>query len=67
LLTPEQAAAIVEQHLTALETGLGSTQFQRTKASLADLDRFALKRIVDRARSGAQLGNPYDRSGRGEG
>lgn len=54
LLAPEQAAAIVEQHLTDLETGLGSGQFQRTKTALADMERFALKRIVDRAKGGAK-------------
>lgn len=54
LLAPEQAAAIVEQHLTDLETGLGSAQFQRTKTTLADTERFALKRIVDRAKGGSK-------------
>jgi len=47
LLEPDQAAILVEKYLSELEHGLGSSQFQRTKAALDDMRRFALKRWVD--------------------
>ncbi len=52
LLTPEQAAAIVEQYLADLEKGLGNGQLNQTKKVLAELERFALKRLMDRAKGG---------------
>ena len=48
LLTPEEAAQITERFLTDLEHGLESGQFRRTKSRLAELDKLALKRLVDR-------------------
>lgn len=51
LLTPVDAAKLVERHLKDLEKGLGSTCIDQTKTALADLERFATKRFMDRAKS----------------
>jgi hypothetical protein len=54
LLTPEQAAEIVGRYLTDLEDGLGKDQVDQTRTVLADLERFALKRILDRGQKGGK-------------
>jgi hypothetical protein len=54
LLTPEQAAEIVARYFTDLEKGLGNGQFDQTKTVLADLERFAVKRLLDRAKGSAK-------------
>lgn len=50
LLTPEQAAEIVERYLDDLDSGLGSSRIEQTKKELADLERLAIKRLVDGAK-----------------
>lgn len=50
LLTPEQAARIVEQYFADLDSGLGSSRIHQIKKVLADLERFATKRLMDRVK-----------------
>ena len=50
LLTPQQAAEIVERYFTDLDRGLGSGHIDRTRTTLAELERFALKRLMDRVK-----------------
>ena len=51
LLTPGQAAAIVEQHFTELDGDFGRRFTDRIRTTLAELERFAMKRLIDRART----------------
>lgn len=50
LLTPKQAAEIVEQHFDELDRSLGKDQVDYTRTLLAQLERFALKRLTDRVK-----------------
>ena len=51
LLTPRQAAAIVEQHFTELDGDFGRRFTDRTRTTLVELERFAMKRLIDRAKA----------------
>ena len=48
LLTLEKAADIVDRYYWELDTGLGC-RLDQTRRALAELERFAIKRLVDRA------------------
>ena len=50
LLTPQQAAEIVERHFPDLDRGLASGHFDHTRTALAELERFAMKRLMDRVK-----------------
>jgi hypothetical protein len=50
LLTPKQAAAIVEQNFNDLDSGLGSAFADQTTTTLAELERSAMKRLMDLAK-----------------
>jgi hypothetical protein len=50
LLTPKEAALIVEQYFDILESGLGQSGILETKARLSELERFATKRMMDRVK-----------------
>lgn len=51
LLTPRQAAAIVEQHFTELDGDFGRRFTDRTRTTLVELERFAMKRLIDSAKA----------------
>lgn len=50
LLTIGQAAEFVGRYFNDLNSGLGISRFSQVKEALADLERFALKRLLDRTR-----------------
>lgn len=50
LLTPAEAAGLVERSFTDLDSGLGAACIDQTKAILAELERFAMKRVMDHAK-----------------
>jgi hypothetical protein len=52
LLTPAQAAQMVEQHFDALDVGLGCSEIRKTRAKLAQLERIAADRFLERLRQG---------------
>ncbi len=50
LLTPAEAAGLVERGFTDLDSGLGAAHFNQTRTILEDIERFAIKRVIDQAR-----------------
>jgi len=50
LLAPQEAASIVEEYLEELETGFAPADIERTRWRLAELERFAMKRLTDRSK-----------------
>jgi hypothetical protein len=53
LLTPEQAADVVERYFADLESGLGSNHIKQTRTALAEVGRFELKqRLRDWGKGG---------------
>jgi hypothetical protein len=50
LLGPDEAASIVERYVAELEKGLDSGNVSQTKKRLAELGRFAFKRMMDQAK-----------------
>ena len=53
LLTPQQAAEIVEQYFAELERGFGNSHIGATRTALAELEHFALKKLTDRVKRGS--------------
>lgn len=54
LLTPNEAAEIVDRHYEALDTGLRDSDFDRTKRALAEMECLATKRLIDRTARAAK-------------
>lgn len=50
LLTPSEAAKLVEDHFTELDDGLAGHNMAITEAKLAELRRVALREFLDRSR-----------------
>jgi hypothetical protein len=48
LLSPAQAASLVDHHFPALDRALAADELERTKARLADLEQQALRRMKAR-------------------
>jgi hypothetical protein len=52
LLTPTDAASLVEQHFSALNTGLGETRLGETRTRLAEIKRFKTVEAMHRLGGG---------------
>lgn len=50
LLTPQQAADMVERYFPELDRGFGRGHIDHTRTALAELERFATKRLMDRVK-----------------
>ena len=50
LLPPEQAAELVESYLNDLERDFDQSHIEQTRRALRQIKRFALKRLLDKAR-----------------